>query len=164
MGELKIVEGGPDDVDAAALIWAHAVAVRDGYDEVPTVEQARPGVERALAEKPSLLLLALDGERPVGFVAGGRQAEGVAFVNYVGVHPDAWGKGVAQALLGEFPGRFATLGYTSAELMVYLYNERAVRLYEHLGWRAVGAPTPQPENGKLEQRYALALGQALPRI
>ncbi|RDI20351.1 GNAT family N-acetyltransferase [Lentzea flaviverrucosa] len=153
---MEIVQGGPEDVDTAALLWAHAVAARDGYDEVPSLALARPGLESALAKEPSLLLLAREGGRAVGFLAGGPQETNTAFVNYVGVHPDAWGKGVGEALLRALPEVLIKNGYERAELMVYVDNVRGVRLYERLGWIKVGHPVPHPRDGRVEQRYAFS--------
>ena len=154
---MEIIRGGPEDVDAAASIWAHAVSVRDGYEVVPSLDEARPGVESALANEPSLLLIAREGGEPVGFLAGGPQGtDAVFFVNYVGVHPDAWGKGVGEALLRALPGFLIDLGCKRAELLVFSDNERGVRLYERLGWIKVGGPVPHPRHGRLEQRYSSA--------
>ena len=153
---MEIIQGGPEHVDTAALLWAHAVAERDGYDEVPSLELARPGLESALAKEPSLLLLAWEGGRAVGFLAGGPQGTNTAFVNYVGVHPDAWGKGVGEALLRALPEVLIKNGFEKAELMVYVDNVRGVRLYERLGWIKVGDPVPHPRDGRVEQRYAFS--------
>ncbi|MDX8146397.1 GNAT family N-acetyltransferase [Lentzea sp. BCCO 10_0061] len=156
---MEIIRGGPEHVDTAALIWAHAVAKRDGYDEVPSLEAARPGIESALANEPSLLLIAQEGGEAVGFIAGGpheTDTAGVAYINYVGVHPDAWGKGVGEALLRALPDALIKNGYEKAELLVYVDNVRGVRLYERLGWVKVGAPAPHPRNGRVEQRYAFS--------
>jgi ribosomal protein S18 acetylase RimI-like enzyme len=153
---MEIIQGGPEHVDTAAMLWAHAVAERDGYDEVPSLELARPGLESALANEPSLLLLAWEGGRAVGFLAGGPQETNTAFVNYVGVHPDAWGKGVGEALLRALPEVLIKNGYEKAELMVYVDNVRGVRLYERLGWIKVGGPVPHPRDGRVEQRYAFS--------
>jgi ribosomal protein S18 acetylase RimI-like enzyme len=156
---VEIIQGGPEHVDTAALIWAHAVAKRDGYDEVPSLEAARPGVESALANEPSLLLLAQDGGEAVGFLAGGPHETNTghaAYINYVGVHPDAWGKGVGEALLRALPDALIKNGYEKAELLVYVDNVRGVRLYERLGWIKVGAPAPHPRNGRVEQRYSFS--------
>ncbi|WP_189258452.1 GNAT family N-acetyltransferase [Lentzea flava] len=157
---MEIIQGGPEHVDAAALIWAHAVTARDGYDEVPTLEEARPGIENALANEPSLLLLALENGEPVGFLAGGPQGTGTAFINYVGVHPDAWGRRVGEALLRALPDALTERGYTGAELLVFVDNVRGVRLYERLGWIKVGDPAPHPSTGRVEQRYSFSLAQA----
>ncbi|MET9232673.1 GNAT family N-acetyltransferase [Lentzea sp. NPDC003310] len=151
---MEIIRGGPEHVDDAASIWAHAVAKRDGYDEVPTLGEARPGVESALAKEPSVLLIAREGGRAVGFLAGGPQGTDTAYVNYVGVHPDAWGRGVGEALLRALPGALAENGYGRAELLVFVDNVQGVRLYERLGWIKVGDPVPHPRHGRLEQRYA----------
>lgn len=153
---MEIIEGGPEHVDAAALIWAHGVAVRDGYDEVPTLEEARPGIEKALANEPAVLLMALEGGAAVGFLAGGPQGTDTAYINYVGVHPDAWGKGVGEALLRALPDALTRRGYKRAELLVYVDNTRGVRLYERLGWRKLGEPAPHPQNGRVEQRYEIS--------
>ncbi|SDP62258.1 GNAT family N-acetyltransferase [Lentzea jiangxiensis] len=152
---MEIVTGGPEHVDAAALIWAHAVAGRDGYG-VPALAEARPGIENALAGERSLFLLAVRGGVPVGFVAGGSQETRTAYVNYVGVHPDAWGTGVGEALLRALPDALAECGYEKAELMVFIDNVRGVRLYERLGWIKVGDPVPHPRHGRVEQRYAFS--------
>lgn len=156
---MEIIEGGPEHVDAAALIWAHAVAARDGYDEVPSLEEARPDLEDALANEPSVLLLAFEDGEPVGFLAGGPQETDTAYINYVGVHPDAWGKGVGTALLRALPDALTKSGYKHAQLLVYVDNVRGVRLYERLGWVKIGEPAPYPGNGRLEQRYAFSVTQ-----
>ncbi|MFS8100185.1 GNAT family N-acetyltransferase [Lentzea alba] len=156
---MEIIQGGPEHADTAALIWAHAVTARDGYDRVPSLEEARPGIDNALANEPSVLLLAFEGDVPVGFLAGGPQETGTAYINYVGVHPEAWGKGVGEALLRALPDALTARGYSAAELLVYVDNERGVRLYERLGWIKIGDPVPYPKNGRLEQRYAFSVAQ-----
>jgi ribosomal protein S18 acetylase RimI-like enzyme len=80
-----------------------------------------------------------------------------AQVSFLGVRPSMWGCGVAQLLLRQMRSRLANAGYTRAELLVYVSNERAVTLYERLGWMPAGAPTPHRRTGKPEQRYELAL-------
>jgi ribosomal protein S18 acetylase RimI-like enzyme len=156
---VRIIQGGPEHVDTAALIWAHAVTVRDGHDEVPSLEEARPGIENALANEPSLLLLALENGVAVGFLAGGPQETGTAYINYVGVHPDAWGRRVGEALLRALPEALTVRGYTDAQLLVYVDNARGVRLYERLGWVKIGDPAPHPRNGRVEQRYSFSAVQ-----
>jgi ribosomal protein S18 acetylase RimI-like enzyme len=158
---MEIIQGGPDHIDTAALIWAHAVTVRDGHDRVPSLDEARPGIENALANEPSLLLLAMEDGEAVGFLAGGPQGTGgqgavTAYINYVGVHPGSWGKRVGEALLRALPEALVAHGYTDAELLVYVDNERGVRLYERLGWIKVGDPVPHPRNGRVEQRYSFS--------
>ena len=80
-----------------------------------------------------------------------------AEVRYVGVIPRAWGGGVGTRLMTELRSALAGAGYERAELMAYLDNSRALRLYERQGWSADGDPTPHPRTGKLEQRYTLTV-------
>lgn len=162
MSGLRIVDGAATRVDDAALIWAAATAARDGDDEVAGLNLARPVIEGVLARSlRALLLVAVDDtDRAVGFVAAEPVTEpvaddGRAELSYLGVHPDAWGLGVGRALMAELPARLAAAGYTEAQLLVYVDNAPAVRLYERYGWRRHGSPTVHPRSGRLEQRYVL---------
>jgi ribosomal protein S18 acetylase RimI-like enzyme len=150
------------DVDAAAQIWAEATAARDGEDEVAELADSRPIIQGVLDRSPgSLLLLArTDDGDPVGFAAveplAGRE-QATAELCYFGVSPRSWGQHVGERLLRALVAELAAAGITRAELSVYVANVRATRLYERLGWRAYGDPTPHPRTGKPEQRYRLAL-------
>jgi len=62
---------------------------------------------------------------------------------------------VAQLLLNELTQQAKVLAFQSLQLSVYADNERAVGLYERLGWKPAGEPTPHPRHGRLEQRYTL---------
>ena len=150
------------DIDAAAQIWAEATAARDGEDEVAELADSRPIIQRVLdRSRGSLLLLArTDDGDPVAFAAvepaaGHQQA--TAEICYFGVSPASWGQGVGERLLRGLVAELAAAEFTSAELSVYVDNVRATRLYERLGWRAFGDPTPHPRTGKPEQRYRLGL-------
>ncbi|MFC4066260.1 GNAT family N-acetyltransferase [Actinoplanes subglobosus] len=145
-------------VDEAAAIWAATTAARDGEAEVAPLDLARPVIQAVVDSSPrSLLLVVADDDRIIGFAAvepvppSGSTAE----IRYLGVHPGSWGRGVGRELLAEIPSHLAGAGFTRAELAVYTDNERAVRLYEHLGWTPYGDPTPHPRSGRLEQRYQL---------
>lgn len=81
-----------------------------------------------------------------------------AEVEYAGVRPGSWGGGLAHGVLELMCSELAEGGFTGAQLMVYVANCRAVSVYEHLGWRADGSPTPHPRTGKPEQRYRRTLG------
>lgn len=151
-----------DDVTAAAQIWAEATAAREGDDEVPGLDVARPVIQGVLDRSPrSFLLIArsTDGAA-TGFAAieplkGADEA--AAQVSYLGVSPEAWGQGIAGRLLLDLPARLKAAGFTRAELAVYVDNVRATALYERLGWQACGAPTAHPRTRKPEQRYELSL-------
>jgi ribosomal protein S18 acetylase RimI-like enzyme len=159
VGLIETTRNG-DDVTAAAQIWAAATAARDGDDEVPGLDVARPVIQGVLDRSPrSFLLIARStGGAATGFAAieplpGADEA--AAQVSYLGVRPQAWGQGIAGRLLADLPVRLRAAGFTRAELAVYVDNARATAVYERLGWRARGAPTAHPRTGKPEQRYEL---------
>ncbi|MCL7456842.1 GNAT family N-acetyltransferase [Micromonospora sp. MSM11] len=145
-------------IDEAARIWAEATAARDGDTEVAPLRLARPLIQAVLDGTPrSLLLVALDAGRVVGFAAvepvptDGSTAE----IRYLGVEPAAWGRGVGRQLLRAAPAHLAAAGFARAELGVYVDNPRAVSLYEAAGWLPHGEAVPHPRSGRLEQRYRL---------
>lgn len=83
--------------------------------------------------------------------------EALAELHYLGAAPAAWGTGAARDLLAALPVALAKRGFTTARLSVYADNERAVRLYERLGWHSDGPPKAHLRTGKLELCYVLAL-------
>jgi ribosomal protein S18 acetylase RimI-like enzyme len=149
-------------VTAAAQIWAEATAAREGDDEVPGLDVARPVIQAVLDRSPrSFLLIARSADGTVAGFAAVEPPAGVdeagAQVSYLGVRPQMWGRGIAERLLQELRVRLKAAGFTHAELAVYVENVRATALYERLGWQARGAPTPHPGTRKPEQRYELRL-------
>ena len=54
------------------------------------------------------------------------------------VHPDAWGSGVAPALISRCHEYLRDLGFVEAVLWVLRDNPRARRFYENAGWSATG--------------------------
>lgn len=149
-------------IDEAAQIWAEATAARDGRDEVAGLEDSRPVIQSVLdRSEQSFLLIA---RSPDGTAAGfaaiepvPNRNESTAEVSYLGVSPRCWGAGVGEDLLLEACRRLRAAGYVAIELFVYVDNHRATALYERVGWRAFGQPTPHPRTGKPEQRYKLRL-------
>jgi GNAT superfamily N-acetyltransferase len=53
-------------------------------------------------------------------------------------HPDAWGSGVAAALMTACDDHLRGIGYPSAVLWMLCDNPRAQRFYTRAGWRAHG--------------------------
>jgi len=147
-------------IDAAAQIWAEATAARDGRAEVAALEDSRPVIQDVLDRSAHALLLiacSADGTA-AGFAAIeplANRSESTAEIAYFGVSPRLWGRGVGETLLRETRQRLKAAGYARAELSVYVANQRATALYERVGWRPVGEPTPHPRTGRPEQRYEL---------
>ncbi len=69
-----------------------------------------------------LSLVDFDAIDPHGHIAG------------VGVVPEASGRGVGRALIGAAEGWCRNHGFVEVTLHCYLGNERAHRLYQHLGF------------------------------
>ncbi|WP_430784242.1 GNAT family N-acetyltransferase [Actinoplanes sp. G11-F43] len=153
---MQIKIAGPGEyVTAAAGIWAQATAARDGDDEIAPLSEAVPVIERDL----SLLVVAVDETGTVVGFAAVSAAGSTGHVRCLGVHPGSWGRGVGRLLTSALPGHLAAAGFSHGELEVYLDNQRAVRLYEGLGWRPVGDPAPHPRSGRLEQRYQIEVSE-----
>ena len=149
-------------IDEAAEIWAKATAARDGHNQVPPPEAARPVIQGVLDRSPrAILLIARSADGTTAGFAAIEPAPGsdgtVAQLTYLGVHPRRWGQGIGETLLLQASQRLKGAGYASAELSVYVDNHRATALYERLGWQAIGPPTAHPKTGKPEQRYELQL-------
>jgi ribosomal protein S18 acetylase RimI-like enzyme len=159
-----ILARGAAHVDAVADIWARATAARDGDQEAAGLQESRPVIESVLGSSPrAVLVIALEGEKELGFAAvtplDGEHAS-TAEVRYLGVEPDAWGRGVGRALMAALPGELRALGFERARLSVYTDNERAVDLYVRAGWRPDGPFSVHPRTGKTEQGYQLDLRAA----
>lgn len=157
----RIIDGTSSHLDRAAILWARATAVRDNDPDVATLDEARPIISRVLASSERALLAiaeATDGTAVAfGAIAPMPGDGNVAELHYFGVDPNHWGKGAAVELLAGIAALLRERGFDAAELAVYSDNERAVRLYERLGWRRLGEPVPHQRSGRPEQRYRLVL-------
>ena len=153
--------GRADLREDAAGIWAQATAHRDGDKRAGPVADARPLIDAVLdSSSASILLVAVEkaSGTTVGFAAISTNAHGMVEVRYVGVRSDAWGHGVASALMNALPSVLASGGFSRAVLSVYADNKRAVAAYRRAGWIAIGEPTRHARTGRLEQRYRIELG------
>jgi ribosomal protein S18 acetylase RimI-like enzyme len=151
-------------IDEAARIWAEATAARDQRAEVPALEDSRPVIQGVLdrSSRAFLLIARCADGTAAGFAAIEPEpgSNETAQISYIGVRPRLWGQRVGETLLLETCQRLKAARYASVELSVYVDNHRATALYQRLGWRAVGPPTPHPRTGKPEQRYELRLKPA----
>ncbi len=67
-----------------------------------------------------------------------RRRPGAGAIWQLATHPRLQNLGLATALIGELEARAAERGITNLRLGVEPENQRARRLYEHLGYRTVG--------------------------
>lgn len=100
-------------------------------------------------------LAVADGE-PRAFVAYDS-----ATLRHLGVHPEAWGRGLARAAVDLAIAAIKDRGAEAAELWCLVDNTRARGLYEHLGWSATEdrQEAPWPPH-PAEMRYRLSLRPA----
>ncbi|MCX8568832.1 MULTISPECIES: GNAT family N-acetyltransferase [Hyphomicrobiales] len=156
---MRIIDGTATHLDAAASIWARATAARDGDDKPATLEEARPVIARVLGPGALLLIAETASGRAAAFaaIAPIPGEPDTAELHYLGVDPDHWGDGAGRELLSALTERLDGRCFREVRLSVYADNQRAVRLYERMGWHASGTPVPNLRTGRLEQRYALSL-------
>ncbi len=157
-----IVDRSRQHLADAARIWAEATAARDGDAEIAPLGFSRDLIQQALDASPrSLLLISVDESGAVvGFATAAPRSPGdetTAELRYIGVRPDAWGRGAGSSLLLSAAALLREAGFTRAILEVYADNARAVRLYEKLGWCRIGAAHPHPGSRRLLEDYSLDL-------
>lgn len=75
-------------------------------------------------------------------------------LRHLAVHPSAWARGLAVAVLETVVERALSRGATALDLWVLDENHRARRLYERLGWRPAGESReavwpPHPRESRL---------------
>lgn len=75
-------------------------------------------------------------------------------LRHLAVHPSAWGRGLAVAVLEAAVERAVARGSTTIDLWVLDENHRARRLYKRLGWRPTGESReavwpPHPRESRL---------------
>jgi ribosomal protein S18 acetylase RimI-like enzyme len=81
----------------------------------------------------SFVGLDADGRR-LGAILTALDGDGTPFVVFVFTHPGHAGRGVASALIARVCSALAARGYPDLRLWVSAGNERALRLYRHLGF------------------------------
>ena len=80
------------------------------------------------------ILVAELGGRVIGFVA---TEDGDDYISDLWVSPDSEGQGIGSRLISAVEAIVAARGYAFAEVEVLTANDRALRLYGHLGFETV---------------------------
>jgi GNAT superfamily N-acetyltransferase len=147
---------GATSADADGIAEVHVRSWQAAYrglmpqhvlDGLSVAERAA-GWARILAETPRRTLVAVDGERVVGWASFGdaRDADagepdsrgGTGELWGIYAHPDAWSTGVGHRLLTAVERELRDAGHETAYLWVLDGNERASTFYERHGWHADG--------------------------
>lgn len=135
---LPDTEVGQGDMSTVHRVVEDAVAghrnhQRRAFADFLADQESRDGHD------PALWLLAKSGGTPVGAVIC-RAPVDRAWVAWLGVLPEARGRGVAAALLGQAFAALRDRGHTTVGVDVDTHNETgAGRVYERAGMRSVGA-------------------------
>jgi ribosomal protein S18 acetylase RimI-like enzyme len=95
-----------------------------------------PGCGQFLPEA-SFLVRPVTGDRPIAMILTSTVAEGVGHTTQVCVMPGYQGSGIGRQLMEHSIQALKKRGYKSLSLTVTTVNQRAVELYEHLGFKLV---------------------------
>jgi ribosomal-protein-alanine N-acetyltransferase len=102
---------------------------------------ADPWSEKSIASELgniwSYWVVALDGERVVGYIGSQSSADETDVMN-VAVHPDYRRRGIAESLIDVLIRELKNRGSHALMLEVRDSNEPAIALYEKLGFQQVG--------------------------
>jgi RimJ/RimL family protein N-acetyltransferase len=88
-----------------------------------------------------VIYLFLDKEQPVGMfklVRYTHRTDHIAYIGGVAIHPDFAGKGYGTAMMKAILGYSREIGLLRLELSTAVTNERAIRLYEKVGFQKEG--------------------------
>ncbi|HSL09750.1 MAG TPA: GNAT family N-acetyltransferase [Actinomycetota bacterium] len=133
--------------DARAIAEVHVASWRWAYDGLLpqtvldglSVDERARGWTPIVAADPRSVVVALDGDRVIGFASVGPTRDddpppgtGEVFALYL--VPEVAGTGVGEALLRRAEARLRETGFVRATLWVLETNERARRFYERCGW------------------------------
>ena len=154
MDEIEIYECRLEDVDnfvrELKKLWlclAHEMYEIEHFIKPSETNSDRwmKFVQEGLASERSLLLVAKNKGRLVGFVfANARRdfpleaSKFVGVVNDVYVLPEFRGKGIGKKLVVKCLKRMKALGMNATSLTVLTENKTAIKLYEKLGFRIHG--------------------------
>lgn len=168
---VRSAEAGDAEAIAAVQVatWRRAYrglipqAYLDGLDEAAKAEWWRSVL--ATGAPGSGALVALDGDRVLGFVSFGPPLDpdavdpGVGQVYAIYVDPQVWRRGAGAALMDGARSALRAAGFGQAVLWVIDGNERAQRFYERVGWSLDGAHTVDEYGGAQipEVRYRTEL-------
>ncbi len=151
---MEVVVRAAEREDADGITDVHVASWRGGYAHVlpdsvlyaDDFDEVRRSSWRRWRFSPGLrvAVATTEGDRIVGFASFGPERErargftgrGEVWAFYV--DPEAWGTGVADALMEHAETRLRTEAFDTAVLWVLKDNPRARRFYERHGWSATG--------------------------
>ncbi|WP_449374519.1 GNAT family N-acetyltransferase [Arthrobacter psychrolactophilus] len=151
-----ILTSGHEAAPEAAQIWALAKARRDGDAAPAPAAESLPGVQRRLKVPGAKLIVASASDQAVGFTLFAPRAESLE-IFYLAVAPEAWGRGVAAALLASVEEFARGISQTTLDLWVISDNERAISVYQRAGFVDSGELQHDVASGRSERRMIKVL-------
>ena len=136
-GDFEVVRASLEHLGPATLLFD---AYRRFYGQPSDPEGARSFLSERIAREESVLFLALDESRGLGFAQLYPSFSSVSMkqlwiLNDLFVTPGARGRGIGTALLAEATRLAAKTRARGLELATATDNLPAQRLYEKLGWK-----------------------------
>ncbi len=127
---------GADDLELIVPLFD---AYRQFYQQPSDPERARAFIRERLEQRDSVLLLALEGDRAVGFahlypLFSSLHCRPLWILNDLYVAPEARRQGVARMLMDQARDHAVETGACGIQLETAHTNEQAQRLYESLGY------------------------------
>lgn len=166
---LRVRRAGEGDLEpmAEVLVLSENERRREaGLEPISTLEQARDVVAGRLTALGGRGLVGCDGSHVMGMITGvpARQHDGAGpsivpgrlHVSLLAVVPEAWGRRLGSRLLTVLLDGARQAGFIDAQLWTHESNERAIALYERLGFARSGR-TKLDEHGELIAHWSRTL-------
>lgn len=115
-----------DDFEEVITLWERCDLLRPWND--PETD-----IERKMQNGPELFLVAEVGGEVVGTLMGGYDGHR-GWANYLAVHPDYRGRGIANALMSRLEKKLTARGCPKIQLLIRDENEAVLSMYEKLGY------------------------------
>ena len=115
-----------EDFEEVLTLWERCDLLRPWND--PEMD-----IERKINHSPEFILVAEVCGEVVGTLMGGYDGHRGS-ANYLGVHPDYRGRGIANALVNRLEKKLIARGCPKMNLMVRAENDAVVSMYEKLGY------------------------------
>lgn len=133
---IQIVQAGLPHVDAVAEVFD---AYRQYYGQQTDIAGARQFLAERIANKESVIFLALEANQPLGFTQLYPMFSSVSMrrswtLNDLYVKETLRSKGIGKALLATAQNFITTQGHKGLLLETTPDNTKAQNLYERLGW------------------------------
>ena len=154
--------GDAREIDTAWSIWCEAnVATQLGQ---PADDQLGRMQRRLLLPTTALYFLEDDGDAiAVALLSQARERggaggpiDGLGHISTVAVRPNYWGRGFATTLIREALEEARRRFYRRVQLWVHASNQRAIGLYQHLGFEKTNDTQPD-DFGRPLLRYEIGL-------